>query len=400
VRRLLLLVGAIVLVDTMFYAAIAPLLPYYAHRLDLSKASAGVLAAAYPAGTLAGALPGGWLAARVGVRPTVLLGLALLAASSLAFGFAGDVAILDGARFVQGVGGAATWAGGLAWLVRRAPAARRGEVIGSAFAAALGGALLGPVLGALARETGPEPVFGSVAALGILLAAVALREPAPAAEHGVGPVRQQLRAMVDPHIAAGAALIVLVGLFFGVVDVLGPLRLDRLGAGGAAVGAVFLVSAAALGLASPLFGRWFDRAGPVPLVRLGLAGGVVLGAAIPWPAAAWLLAVLLVLSGPVVGALWVPGMGAISSGAEARGMDQAYAFAIVNLVWAAAQVAGSAAGSGVAQATSDAVPYLAVAAACGLALAFSARGGRIGATAALLPAWTRSRTSPRRSEGS
>ena len=37
VRRLLFLVGAVVLVDTMFYAALTPLLPHYADELGLSK---------------------------------------------------------------------------------------------------------------------------------------------------------------------------------------------------------------------------------------------------------------------------------------------------------------------------------------------------------------------------
>jgi len=48
-RRLLLLVGAVVFVDTMFFAALTPLLPSYADDLDLSKAGVGLLAAAYPA---------------------------------------------------------------------------------------------------------------------------------------------------------------------------------------------------------------------------------------------------------------------------------------------------------------------------------------------------------------
>src|SRR3954447_16812554 len=121
-RRLVILVAAIVLVDTMFYAAIAPLLPYYSHRFDLSKSAAGVLAAAYAAGTLLGSLPAGWLAARIGVRKTVLTGLGMMIVSSVAFGFAHSVAVLDIARFVQGVGGATSWAAGLAWLMARAPA--------------------------------------------------------------------------------------------------------------------------------------------------------------------------------------------------------------------------------------------------------------------------------------
>ena len=60
VRRLTLLVGAIVLVDTMFYAAITPLLPKLVDDLDLGKNGAGVLTGAYAAGTLLGSLPGGW----------------------------------------------------------------------------------------------------------------------------------------------------------------------------------------------------------------------------------------------------------------------------------------------------------------------------------------------------
>ena len=89
-RKLLLLVSAVVLVDTSFYAAITPLLPDLTEEFGLTKTGAGVLAAAYPIGTFVGGLPGGWMAARVGVRPTVLAGLALMVLSSIAVAFAGQ----------------------------------------------------------------------------------------------------------------------------------------------------------------------------------------------------------------------------------------------------------------------------------------------------------------------
>jgi MFS family permease len=155
-RRLFPLVAAVVLVDTMFFAAVAPLLPHYSDELDLSKTAAGVLTAAYPAGTFAGSIPGGWLAARWGVKPTLLCGLVLLGVTSFVFGFANHIVLLDAARFVQGVGGAFMWAAGMAWLVSATPPERRGQTIGAALAAAIVGVLFGPVLGGAATLVGPE----------------------------------------------------------------------------------------------------------------------------------------------------------------------------------------------------------------------------------------------------
>ena len=62
-RRVFLLVAAVVLVDTAFYAAIVPLLPHYTDELGLSQTGAGVLTASYAAGTLVASVPGAPLAA-------------------------------------------------------------------------------------------------------------------------------------------------------------------------------------------------------------------------------------------------------------------------------------------------------------------------------------------------
>ena len=67
-----------VLFEALSYSAIAPLLPHYADTLDLSKSGAGALVGSYTCGSLAGALPGGLLANRVGVKQTLVVGLAIL----------------------------------------------------------------------------------------------------------------------------------------------------------------------------------------------------------------------------------------------------------------------------------------------------------------------------------
>src|SRR5215211_8329631 len=99
-RKLLLLVGAVVFVDSVFFAALTPLLPKLADELELSKAQAGALAGAYAFGALAGGIPGGLAAARLGVKPTVLLGLAGMTATTLTFGFADAYWLLVAARLL------------------------------------------------------------------------------------------------------------------------------------------------------------------------------------------------------------------------------------------------------------------------------------------------------------
>jgi MFS family permease len=360
-RRLFALVATVVLVDTMFYAAITPLLPHYVDDLGLSKSSAGVLSAAYAAGTLLGSLPSGWFATRFGARRTILFGLTLMSASSLAFAFASEIAVLDAARFTQGIGGACAWTGGLAWLLTMAPADRRGELIGSALAAAIVGVLLGPVLGGAATVAGPEPIFSAVAVVGVALAAWARTLPAPPA--ATAPrVRELARTMLSAPVLTGAWLVALPALFAGTLNVLAPLRLDELGASGVAIGAVFLVSAAVEAACTPLFGSLSDRRGRMVPIGAGLIAGGVTAVALTLPGTVLLVAVAVLAAILSLALLWAPAMALLSDGAVARGLDLGFAAALVNLAWAGGQVIGGTGGAGIAEATSDSVPYLLVAA--------------------------------------
>jgi MFS family permease len=368
VRRLLLLTSAVVFVDTLFFAALTPLLPHFAQTLGLGKTGAGVLAAAYPAGAFVGAIPSGIVAARLGVKPTVVAGLAIVAVCTALFGIAGSPWQLDAARFAQGVASAFSWTGAIGWLVAEAPPGRRGRLIGQAFAAAVVGALFGPVIGGIASIAGVGWTFGAVAVASLVLVAWALATPAERPLEPQGPMLL-VRSLADRRMLGAFWFVVLPALLFGTLGVLAPLRLSALGFGAVAIGSVFLCSAALEAVNNVALGHLSDRRGTLLPLMLGLLGSVPVALLLPWPDDAWMLAALVVCGGVAFGTFFTPGMTLLTNLAEARGLEIGYASALVNLAWAPGQTLGAAGGGALAHATSDAVPYLALAAICALTLA-------------------------------
>ena len=371
-RALLLFVCVLVLADTMFFTALTPLLPHYTQVAHLPKSGAGILVAAYPAGTLIGALPGGLLTGQLGYRRTVLLGLALMGASTLVFGWASMATVLYCARFVQGLGGACTWAGGMAWLATEAPTERRGEMIGTAMGAAVGGALLGPVVGAIADEIGTGPAFASAAVVGGALMAAAFAVPAPREAVPQG-LREAFTAVGDRRLALGLWLTMLAGLAFGVLDVLAPLRLANLGVTGLVIAGTFLASAGVEAVLSPVAGRVADRRGAIVPITCSLTGAVAISLLAPLLAPAGVLIPLLIVGMPCFGTLFTPAMTLVSEGAQHQRLDQGLAFGLGNLAWAAGQAVAASGSGALAQGTSDLAPYSLLAAACLVTLVFARR---------------------------
>jgi MFS family permease len=367
VRRLVLLVSAIVLVETVFFSALAPLLPHYEDEVGLSKQAAGILTAIYAAGAIAGAIPGGALATRLGVKAAVVLGLVVMIVASVAFGFADSVWTLNAARFGQGVGSALAWTGALAWLVAAAPRERRGELIGVAMGSAVAGALFGPVLGWTAAEVGTGPAFTAVAVVDAALLVWAWTTPAPRPQ-----TPQRLRevrgALRERTILTGFWFVTLAAVLLGVISVLGPLRLDELGWGALAISIAFFVSAGVEAVLAPLQGRWSDRRGPAAPIRVGLVGSIAFSLALIFVDARWPFIGLLVLAGIAYGFFWVPGTTILSNGAEHAGLDLAFAAMLLNLAWAPGDLVGAAAGGALADAFGDAVVYLVVIGLCAVTL--------------------------------
>ena len=355
-RRLRALLGTLFFVEAGMYSSITPLLPYYMRSLHLSQRALGPLSAAYAAGLIAGALCATAVARRAGVRATLCLGLWILAGSSLAFGFANRIVLLDGMRFTGGIGAGLIWAAGIAWLVAATPVERRGTSIGTALGAGIAGTLLGPAIGVLAVGIGIEATFGAVAAIVALSAVATARLPVDApARSPEAPLA--VRTLRDLQVCAASWLLCLLGLIVGAINVLGPLRLAHLGAGTVGVGAVFLIAAAVGSAVASWAGRIVDRFGTGRPIGWGLVMAAIVLMLTPLAGSVFALSVLTIFALGVVIAGGLTAGGTLLTGSvESLGGSVVTASAMVMLCVSVGEALGPLFATGLAHASSDGVP--------------------------------------------
>ncbi len=366
-RRLLALVSSIVFVDAMLFTALTPLVPGYVDEFDLSKTGAGLLVGSFGAGSILGGIPGGIAAARWGPKRAVVGGLLLLGIASFAFAAADTALALGAARFVQGVASTATWAGALGWVAAASTTGKRGEVIGTAFGAAVFGSVLGPVFGGLADVVGIRDSFAAVGVVALGFAAVAGSYPASSPE----PMRREgvARALRDSRFVGGLWLNTLPAILFGMLAVLAPLALDEAGWGVLAIAAAYFAAGLVEAVINPLLGRATDRVGRLLPIRAALAASLVVATLLAAASAPLAIALLVTLAAISYGSLYTPAMALASHRADVAGLAQGVAFGIVNTAWAIGQLTGPAVGGALADSLGYPAPYLLGAVLCAITLA-------------------------------
>jgi hypothetical protein len=135
-----------------------PLLLVYQERLDLSPEVLTALFGCYAAGLVPALLLAGPLSDRLGRRRVAIPGIVLSALASLAFAAAGEsVALLFGARFLQGVVSGVVFSVGSAWVGELSLASGEGAGGRRAAFAMTAGFSLGPLTSGLLGQYAPAP---------------------------------------------------------------------------------------------------------------------------------------------------------------------------------------------------------------------------------------------------
>lgn len=205
-------------------------LPAMARSLRTTPGDAVLVITAYQAALLMALLPCGALGERLGHRAVFAGGVAVFTAASLLCALAPTLAWLVAARFLQGLGGAAIMALGVALLRFTVPAGRLGAAIGwNATTVALCSAA-GPALGAVVLGRGGWPwmfVVNLPLGVGVLLAARALPSTVRRGQ-AIDAVSMLLNASAFAALIAGVELLSDTPVFSALLIVTAGLALALL----------------------------------------------------------------------------------------------------------------------------------------------------------------------------
>ncbi len=262
-------------ISFMGIGLVDPILPVISKSLGASPSQVSLLFTSYLVVTALFMLASGWLSSRIGPKPTLVIGLLLVAVFSALAGSAGSVEGVIGFRGGWGVGNALFIATSLAVIVASATGGFSGAII--LYEAALGlGIAVGPLVGGLLGQVSWRgPFYGVAVLMFIAVIATLLFVPKiPKAEH-----KMSLGAPVAALRHRGLLTMGVMAFLYnwGFFTMLGyapyPMKLGALSLGFVFFGWGILVAAFAV-LFAPRLQRRFGTAWTLYANLLGL--GIVM----------------------------------------------------------------------------------------------------------------------------
>lgn len=246
-------------------------LPVFAKQsLGADPTGVGVAVGAFAFGAVILRPFAGRIGDRVGRRPLVIGGAAIVAVTTVAYVWATSLPLLVTFRLLGGIGEAAFFVGAATMITDLAPIDRRGEAISYWSVAVYSGLAFGPAIGERINSAwGSDAVWLVSAGCALVAALLGL------ATHETRP---NVERSADVPLLHRAAILPGITLFLGLIPLAGYLTFLKLYGRTVGVDDVggFFVLYGVLVLVVRIFGaRWPDRLGPLRGGTLALGGAAV-----------------------------------------------------------------------------------------------------------------------------
>jgi DHA1 family solute carrier family 18 vesicular amine transporter 1/2 len=262
------------------YGVISPSIPLFARALAASDAQMGYAFAGYPIAFTLAILPLGSLVDRIGKNYLIIsVAMCFLCLASVIMAYASTIWILIFARGLQGLASAAAWVAAQPLIAGGTGAETEDVGSGqlSVVTIASGvGVIVGPLLGSVGQLETPFLINAALALFWGILASFFLTRKGTASKGKPLAFRDLLRRK--------GILIACLAIFcscacFGIMELLLPLHLDRLGYIKSSIGMLFGIFSVFYVITQPFISRWIDRRGgyePIYIGSLGLAVMMIL----------------------------------------------------------------------------------------------------------------------------
>ncbi len=284
---------ALILLQTLVWIAIVPLTPAFADEFGLSGVETGMILAAASLAVLVISFPVGLLVDRLGARRVTIACGCVFTLATLGQGLANEFWTLLLARALFGVAFGTLWAAATAWLSDSLTDERRAGALAATATVTGIGFTVGPVAaGVLADRYDPgTPFLVAAVAAAVVTATLLAVPPAPGSSEQGMRLRDGFRiARRDELVLGGIALIVLIGLVGGGINLLVPRQLDDNGVSAGQIGLLFTAGSAIYTVMSGAVARRGDR---WATLRVGGIAALATGATV----------VLVLLSGSTLAAV-------------------------------------------------------------------------------------------------